>query len=98
MDVAGSYPRPQLRRAQWTSLDGTWEFALDPEGRWSGPGQVAWDRAIRVPFAPETPLSGVQEPGFFRACWYRRTFDAPPPGEGQRLLLHLGAVDYEATV
>ena len=26
------YPRPQFRRAEWISLDGTWEFSFDLEG------------------------------------------------------------------
>jgi beta-galactosidase/beta-glucuronidase len=30
--------------------------------------------------------------------WYRRTFEVPPTWRGQRLLLHFGAVDFEATV
>src|SRR4051812_39566814 len=91
------HPRPQLERAGWVSLDGAWDFALDPEARWTVPGQVQWDATIRVPFAPETPASGVGETGFFRACWYRRTFTAGPP-DGGRLLLHFGAVDYAAAV
>ncbi|MFN2431781.1 MAG: glycoside hydrolase family 2 protein [Gemmatimonadota bacterium] len=96
--AAHAYPRPQLRRAAWISLDGEWEFALDREARWTRPGQVAWEHAIRVPFAPEAPASGVAASGFFRACWYRRTFEAPVLREGERLVLHFGAVDYAATV
>jgi glycosyl hydrolase family 2 len=94
----GGYPRPQLRRAGWTSLDGVWDFALDPEAQWTSPGAVAWSTTIRVPFTPETPASGLCNTGFYRACWYRRTFDAPALGPGERLLLHFGAVDYEAGV
>jgi beta-galactosidase/beta-glucuronidase len=92
------YPRPQLERQQWWSLNGTWEFALDPEGRCRMPGDVAFDREIVVPFAPETPASGIEARDFFRVCWYRRTFDAPELAPGERLLLHFGAVDYSATV
>jgi beta-galactosidase/beta-glucuronidase len=40
----------------------------------------------------------VHETGFFRACWYRRSFAPPPLDAGKRLLLHFGAVDYCATV
>ena len=93
-----THPRPQLRRRDWTSLDGEWQFALDPEARWTAPGQVEWDRTIRVPFAPETAASGVGDPGFYKACWYRRAVPAPPARPGERLLLHFGAVDYEAAV
>ena len=92
-----THPRPQLRRAAWTSLDGDWQFALDPDARWASPADVAWDRTIRVPFAPETERSGVHETGFYKACWYRRAVAATPP-PGGRLHLHFGAVDYAATV
>jgi beta-galactosidase/beta-glucuronidase len=92
------YPRPQLRRAGWVSLDGAWEFAVAPDARGRRPGDVQFDRQIAVPFSPETGRSGVGETGFFRACWYRRTFERPSLGPDERLLLHFGAVDHEATV
>ena len=92
------YPRPQLERAEWINLNGDWEFSIDHEARYKEPGDVRWDRSIRVPFAPEPPASGVEETGFFRACWYRRTFNSVPLTPNQRLILHFGAVDYSATV
>ncbi len=92
------YPRPQLRRPGWVSLDGWWEFALDPEARWRTPGEVRFDRRILVPFSPETARSGIGEAGFLEACWYRRTFELPPLPPGERLILHFGAVDHTATV
>lgn len=98
MNSDHAYPRPQLRRTRWSSLDGTWDFALDPCSRWSRPDEVAWERPIVVPFAPETPRSGVSERGFFDACWYRRRFDVPHLARRDRLILHFGAVDYAATV
>ncbi|MDP8909909.1 MAG: glycoside hydrolase family 2, partial [Chloroflexota bacterium] len=92
------YPRPQLERADWASLNGAWEFALDPDARWTAPGQVVWDATIAVPFSPEAPASGIGDTGLYRACWYRRAFDAPELAVGERLILHFGAVDYAATV
>jgi hypothetical protein len=92
------YPRPQLRRAAWVSLDGPWDFALDPEARWALPGEVAWAGAIEVPFSPETKKSGVGDAGLYRACWYRRRFEPPPLAPDERLVLHFGAVDYKASV
>jgi beta-galactosidase/beta-glucuronidase len=80
------------------NLNGEWEFALDPEGEWEDPEQVTWNAKIVVPFAPETPASGIANTGFFRAVWYRRTFHTPALGQGYRLLIHFGAVDYQATV
>jgi beta-galactosidase/beta-glucuronidase len=79
-------------------LDGPWQFARDPEATWTIPDQVRWDATIRVPFAPETPASGIGETGFLLACWYRRDFEAPRLGESERLILHFGAVDDRATV
>ena len=91
------YPRPQLRREAWFSLNGAWEFAFDPEAAWRQPSDVAWSEQIRVPFAPEAPASGIGHTGFFRACWYRRTITLPAAEPG-KWLLHFGAVDYDATV
>ena len=98
MNWADDYPRPLLRRADWTTLDGEWDFALDPEAAWTIPGQVSWDRSITVPYSPETPASGIGETGYFLACWYRREIAAPELGPDERLLLHFGAVDDIATV
>jgi beta-galactosidase/beta-glucuronidase len=95
---ARGYPRPQLERDEWTSLDGAWEFALDPEGRWNVPSQVEWNATILVPFAPETAASGIEDTSFYRACWYRRTVVVPAVKETERVLLHFGAVDYSAVV
>jgi beta-galactosidase/beta-glucuronidase len=96
--VADDHPRPQLRRAAWTSLNGPWQFALDPEARLTAPAEVAFDAEILVPFAPETPRSGIGDTGLHRAVWYRRTFLAPALQEGERLVLRFGAVDHQATV
>jgi beta-galactosidase/beta-glucuronidase len=98
LTAADGHPRPLLRRARWIPLDGEWEFALDPEARWSSPGEVRFDRSIRVPFAPETPASGIGETGFFQACWYRVLLQPPFLSVGERLMLWFGAVDYQATV
>jgi beta-galactosidase/beta-glucuronidase len=95
---ARGYPRPQLRRASWSTLDGTWAFAFDAEGQWALPAEVRFDRSIIVPFAPETRRSGVAKTGFYRACWYQRSIRAPVFGTSERLILHFAAVDYGATV
>ena len=103
------HPRPQLRRDGWRSLDGPWRFCFDDDGRYDTPAHVdgakAWSHTIEVPFAPETSRSGVGDTGFHAACWYEREFRAPPPPEGSnggpdgsRVLLHFGAVDYQARV
>lgn len=93
-----AYPRPLLRRRRWASLNGTWDFALDPDGELSLPEHVTWSRSIEVPYAPETARSGVSDTGLYRACWYRRSFSMPELATGSRLMLHFGAVDYISTV
>ncbi len=95
--ISHAYPRPQLEREHWQSLNGKWQFALDCDALWTVPGQVKWDSTITVPFSPETPASGINDQGFFRAVWYKREFETPELG-GKRLFLHFGAVDYSATV
>jgi beta-galactosidase/beta-glucuronidase len=95
---AHEYPRMQLRRANWTNLNGKWDFFIDADATLTSPLDVKFNRTIIVPFAPETPMSGVEETGYFNACWYRRRFDEPKLEAGQRLILHFGAVDYEASV
>ena len=92
------YPRPQLRRQTWHSLNGDWDFALDPAARWASPAEVQWDRQIRVPFSPETRASGIADTGFYRRCWYRCHVQVPAVAAPQRLMLRFGAVDDTATV
>ncbi len=93
-----AYPRPQLRRAEWSTLDGEWDCAIDPRAELSGPGLVVWNASITVPFAPETAASGIGDTGFYCAVWYRRRFARPQIKQNERLILHFGAVDYNATI
>ena len=96
-----SYPRPQLRRAKWLSLDGPWRFAFDDEMRWRIPQDVReWTHTIEVPFAPECERSGIGDQGFHRAVWYEREIEIPEAqlAGGRRIILHFGAVDYHARV
>ncbi|MFG2162001.1 glycoside hydrolase family 2 protein [Streptomyces olivaceus] len=94
------YPRPQFRRARWLNLNGRWEFEIDRSdtGLERGLAERELAGAITVPFAPEARLSGVGEQDFLRAVWYRRTITVPREWDGDRLLLHFGAVDHDATV
>jgi beta-galactosidase/beta-glucuronidase len=97
-NLGHGYPRPMLRRKEWTSLNGEWDFAIDDSGHWDHPDGVEWNTTIVVPFAPESQASGVGRTDLFRACWYRAELDTPAIVADQRLLLHFGAVDYFATV
>lgn len=98
------FPRPQFYRgeASWINLNGEWDFELDlgasGHERWMH--EREYTGKITVPFAPESKLSGIEYTDFIAACWYRRRFERPAgfDGKRERLLLHFGAVDYEATV
>jgi beta-galactosidase/beta-glucuronidase len=97
LDSARGYPRPQLVRDRWLSLDGHWDFAIDSNGVIVDPREVPWSLTIKVPFAAETAASGVGNAELFHTTWYRRTFDVPQ-GDEPNVLLHFGAVDFRATV
>ena len=92
------YPRPQLRRKQWRSLNGTWQFSKGRELVCEHPVQVKWDNTIVVPFSPETVASGLADTGFYTSVWYRRTWEQPRRKPDERLVLHLEAVDLGTTV
>ena len=81
------YPRPQMVRKDWMNLNGVWDFAL-AEGK--------FDQKILVPYPMESALSGIQRHA--ERAWYRRTFTVPKGWAGKSVLLHFGAVDWEATV
>jgi Glycosyl hydrolases family 2, sugar binding domain/Glycosyl hydrolases family 2, TIM barrel domain/Glycosyl hydrolases family 2 len=93
-----AYPRPMLQRSSWMNLNGSWDFAIDTNAQITTPVHVDFDRTIVVPYAPETPASGVADTSYYNAIWYRRTIDRPELSEGDRAILHFGAVDYSATV
>ena len=87
-----TYPRPQMRRTEWLCLNGTWRFTAEtPDGFKSDD--------IRVPFCPESLLSGIGfgvKPG--AQMKYERTFTIPDGWRGKRILLHFGAVSRSCRV
>jgi beta-galactosidase/beta-glucuronidase len=99
----GTYPRPQLVRRHWRDLCGEWEFAFGSDAR-QAPQDVGFDRAIVVPYPPESELSGIGDTGYHPVVWYRRSFGAAELAEAglaperPRVLLHFGAVDFAADV
>jgi hypothetical protein len=89
------YPRPQLTRTRWQNLNGTWEFAEATPGEQPPAGKDLTDR-ILVPYPVESMLSGIHR--HVDHMWYRRTFTVPRSWQGDRLLLHFQAVDYQTSV
>ena len=90
------YPRPQMTRPDWQNLNGRWEYAISPRDQAIFPGPQGH---ILVPYPLESALSGVQRPlQPSERLWYRRTFSVPESWRGKHILLHFGAVDWEAEV
>lgn len=89
------YPRPQMVRAQWMNLNGLWQFAAAKEGDAAPVGKDLAEQ-ILVPYPMESSLSGIMR--HEDRVWYRRTFEVPREWGGRDVLLHLDAVNWEATV
>ena len=89
------YPRPQMARGAWMNLNGVWQLGFAKEGDEPPLGKNL-DETILVPFPVESALSGVMKHA--DRLWYRRTFHVPKDWDGQRIRLHFGAVDWEASV
>lgn len=95
------YPRPQFERSEWINLNGTWTFQFD-FGNSGKDRQLQsaekFSKNITVPFCPESKLSGVEYTDFINQMWYQRKISIPTDWKGKKILLHFGAVDYQAEV
>ena len=76
------YPRPQLKRANWTSLNGEWKLN---------------GSTCLVPFPPQSELSGYKKKVGTKLV-YEKKFTLEKPAAGIRTLLHFEAVDQQAEV
>lgn len=95
-NVLPDYPRMQLQRKEWQHLNGLWDYAIVPQ---TAEQPSAYDGKILVPFALESSLSGVGRTlSQDSVLWYHRTFRVPSSWRKQRVMLHFGAVDWEAEV
>ena len=93
-------PNPSFARERWRTLNGQWDFLMDPEDclQVGGVDKLSWDRTIRVPFCYESELSGIGSDAPSRSVWYRRSFAVTEEECSATVLLHFGAVDYRARV
>jgi len=81
------YPRPDRdRSARWINLNGPWDFHAE-----------GIDTTITVPYAWETPASGVRRTWLEHAT-YTREITIPTDWAGRRVVLCFGAVHHAARV
>ena len=71
------YPRPQMQRARWLSLNGWWEWQQAAAAASLSSRGTRLAQWILVPFAAEAPLSGVNITPPVRSMRYRRSFVLP---------------------
>lgn len=83
MNVWQEYPRPQMRRAEWMSLNGNWKLN---------------DGDIRVPFAPQAKASGYSGKVKSHLIYEKNFVISRGELSGERFLLHFGAADQIAEV
>ena len=90
------YPRPQMARDNWVNLNGYWEYAIKGKGE-NKPNE--YDGEILVPFPAESELSEVKKlVGSSNYLWYKKEVEIEQKNNGEKTLLHFGAVDWETTV
>ncbi|MEM6692435.1 MAG: sugar-binding domain-containing protein [Planctomycetota bacterium] len=110
-DVLPEHPQPQFQRDSWMSLNGLWNYKLekvdfepiqgfiDKPSMTEGEKPQDWDGELLIPFAVDSPLSGVMH--VLRPqerIWYQRPFKLADNMRGKRILLHIEASDWETSV
>lgn len=89
------YPRPQLKRDSYLSLNGYWEYKIQKDENIP----EVFDGEVLVPFSPETPASGVNKkvnPDDY--LFYKRHFSLDKSFIKDKVILHFLAVDQIADV
>lgn len=82
------YPRPNFKRDSYLCLNGEWNFSVEKYGKETKLGK------IKVPFSPETRLSGINREKLDGELYiYRKAFELDSNFLNGRILLHFGAVD-----
>lgn len=99
-----TYPRPQMKRDSYFSLDGSWDIKMSAS--LSIPSD--WRDRITVPYPPQSILSDYdvrykanglrKQPRVKNHFWYHKEFTLPEGFLKDRVLLHFGAVDQVAVV
>src|SRR5215208_2393671 len=101
LPATDSQPPTHARMRQRLSLDGEWQFTVDPTRSLDPAGLAGAElRAIQVPGPWQAQLPDLRD--YTGLAWYRRSFRWREPeglvGEEAVHLLCSGAVDYFASV
>ena len=96
------YPRPQLQRSDWLCLNGKWDYIGGKKApdTFSPEKQASFENKpeqIRVPYCPESALSGIQRKQEIN-MWYRRNFEIPSGWKNKQVIIHFDAVAHHATL
>ena len=93
--LLSEYPRPQLYRESYLSLNGYWDYSISK----SEELPKEYQGKILVPFSPESELSGVNhilQPDEW--LFYRLEFEVKDLVIRDKVIIHFMAVDQIATV
>lgn len=102
MALRNEYPRPQMRRNEWITLNGSWQFCFDDEDKGLKnkyyDGDFENKLNIEVPFSYQYPESGIGQTEYHPYIWYKREFSLTAEQLKQNVLLCFNGVDYKCDV
>lgn len=101
-----SYPRPQFERESFINLNGWWTCHISRKAMCYRNREIDEERVtskgfedrILVPFAPETPASGMNVQDIIDCIYYHRTIQCERLDEEKRAMLNFAAVFYHCEV
>lgn len=102
MQIRKEYPRPQLRRDNWVSLNGQWQFEFDDTNEGIAKNyyndSVSFSKKINVPFSYQFKESGIGDTSIHEIVWYKRKLTLTKEQLAMRTLLCFNGCDYIADV